>query len=157
MRRFASFCGDAFQAEADTTFGLLLAVYIRVALKTMDALEWNALVAVGLSGWEIRPQVMAASSSTPAARWTPGRKLQAGSEKATIGPTLLSTSCCRCLIMPSAVCRRLRHASFRREYSPTATQTWRCSCKKPPLPFRLHSSAAYEEIMRFIHAITGIT
>lgn len=42
------FRGDAFQAQAAPEDGLLLAVYIRLALRAMGAAHWDARIAVGL-------------------------------------------------------------------------------------------------------------
>lgn len=90
MRRFDSFRGDAFRAEAKTTSGLLLAVYIRVGLKIRDAAEWDARVALGLDGREMT------ASGYGSAFFNTGSALDAMAKIAgwlwkptTLGPTLL--------------------------------------------------------------------
>ena len=48
IQQFEIFRGDAFQAVAEPQSGLLLAVYIRIALRAMDSRHWDARIAVGL-------------------------------------------------------------------------------------------------------------
>ncbi|WP_431221920.1 hypothetical protein ACQ86O_15920 [Serratia sp. L9] len=48
IRHYEIFRGDSFQAVAKPDKGLFLAVYIRIALRALEAPDWDARIAVGL-------------------------------------------------------------------------------------------------------------
>lgn len=48
LQHYEIFRGDSFQLVAKPERGLFLAVYIRVALRALDAPHWDARIAVGL-------------------------------------------------------------------------------------------------------------
>ncbi|EHD20656.1 MULTISPECIES: hypothetical protein [Brenneria] len=54
LHSFEIFRGDSFQAVAKSEQGLLLAVYIRIALKASGIAYWDARVAVGLGSHKAR-------------------------------------------------------------------------------------------------------
>ncbi|MFI8415805.1 hypothetical protein ACQKDS_04820 [Serratia sp. NPDC078593] len=48
IQQFEIFRGDAFQAICQPEHGLILAVYLRTALKAHNAAQWDARIAIGL-------------------------------------------------------------------------------------------------------------
>ena len=81
IQTFEVFRGDAFQAVAEPQSGLLLAVYIRIALKAMDTRHWDARIAVGLgAGGKKRRLWQRFCEFGPGAGW-PDEKLPVSSEK----------------------------------------------------------------------------
>jgi DNA-binding CsgD family transcriptional regulator len=54
IQNFEVFRGDAFQAVTKPTQGLLVAVYIRIALRAMRSERWDARIAVGLGTRQVK-------------------------------------------------------------------------------------------------------
>lgn len=54
MRHYEIFRGDSFQIVAKPDQGLFLAVYIRIALRALEAPDWDARIAVGLGSQQAK-------------------------------------------------------------------------------------------------------
>lgn len=159
VQRFEIFRGDAFQAEAKPTAGLLLAVYIRVALKAMDAAEWDARIAVGLGGRQMP------ATGYGSAFVNSGSALDAMTKNCRLA---LKTDNHRTNAIVSDLLPMLDHViSCLSQAEARIVQARIFAGSNADVALQLQKAAstvsaalkraAYEEIMRFIHAINGIT
>lgn len=159
LQGFEIFRGDAFQAQAGPESGLLLAVYIRIALKAMDAADRDARIAVGLG-----------SRQTDAAGYgsafvNSGGALDAMAKNCRLA---LKTDNDRTNAIVSDLLPMLDHVISRlsqtearivqaRMFAGSSAEVAEKLQKAASTISAALKRAAYEEIMRFIHAINRIT
>jgi DNA-binding CsgD family transcriptional regulator len=159
IQRFEIFRGDAFQAEAKQEDGLLLAVYIRIALKAMDAAAWDARIAVGLGSKQTQP------AGYGSAFVNSGAALDAMTKNCRLA---LKTDNDRTNAIVSDLLPMLDHVIGRLSQAEARIVQARIFAgSNAEVALRLQKAAstvsatlkraAYEEMMRFIHAINGIT
>ncbi|CAI1625054.1 Uncharacterised protein [Serratia marcescens] len=152
------FRGDAFQAQAAPEDGLLLAVYIRLALRAMGAAHWDARIAIGLGSQ--RPDAAGYGS----AFINSGSALDAMAKNCRLA---LKTDNDRTnaivsdlLPMLDHVIGRLSQAEARivqaRMFADSGAAVADQLQKAASTVSAALKRAAYEEIMRFIHAINRI-
>jgi len=159
IQRFEIFRGDAFQAEAKQEDGLLLAVYIRIALKAMDAAAWDARIAVGLGSKQTQ------TAGYGSAFVNSGAALDAMAKNCRLA---LKTDNDRTNAIVSDLLPMLDHVIGRLSQAEARIVQARIFAgSNAEVALRLQKAAstvsatlkraAYEEMMRFIHAINGIT
>ncbi|MCP1104352.1 hypothetical protein M6G53_02940 [Serratia nevei] len=157
LRQVEIFRGDAFQAQAAAEDGLLLAVYIRLALRALDAAHWDARVAVGLGSQR-------ATAGYGSAFINSGSALDAMAKNCRLA---LKTDHDRTnaivsdlLPMLDHVIGRLSQAEARivqaRMFADSGAAVADQLQKAASTVSAALKRAAYEEIMRFIHAINRI-
>ena len=152
------FRGDAFQAQAAPEDGLLLAVYIRLALRATGAAHWDARVAVGLGSQ--RPDAAGYGS----AFINSGSALDAMAKNCRLA---LKTDNDRTNAIVSDLLPMLDHVIGRlsqtearivqaRMFADSGAAVADQLQKAASTVSAALKRAAYEEIMRFIHAINRI-
>jgi len=159
IQQFEIFRGDAFQAVAEPQSGLLLAVYIRIALKAMDAQRWDARIAIGL-GTE-----QAQSASYGSAFVNSGQALDGLMKNCRLAlkndNDQTNTIVSDLLPMLDHVVSRLSQTEARivqaRIFATSNQEVAEKLQKAASTVSATLKRAAYEEIMRFIHAINRIT
>jgi DNA-binding CsgD family transcriptional regulator len=159
IQQFEIFRGDAFQAVAEPQSGLLLAVYIRIALKAMDAQRWDARIAIGL-GTE-----QAQSAGYGSAFVNSGQALDGLMKNCRLAlkndNDRTNTIVSDLLPMLDHVVSRLSQTEARivqaRIFATSNQEVAEKLQKAASTVSATLKRAAYEEIMRFIHAINRIT
>ena len=153
------FRGDAFQAQAARRTGCCWRYIFASRLRAMGAAL--AGMRASPSGWAANgptPRVTAVPLSTPAARWTPWRKIAAWLWKTDNDRTNAIVS--DLLPMLDHVIGRLSQTEARivqmRMFADSGAAVADQLQKPPPRSPPHWKRAAYEEIMRFIHAINRI-
>lgn len=152
------FRGDAFQAQAAPKDGLFLAVYVRLALRAMGAVHWDARIAVGLGSQ--RPDAIGYGSAF----------INSGSALDTMAKNCrlaLKTDNDRTNAIVSDLLPMLDHVISRlsqtearivqaRMFADSGAAVADQLQKAASTVSAALKRAAYEEIMRFIHAINRI-
>jgi DNA-binding CsgD family transcriptional regulator len=159
IEQFEIFRGDAFQAVAEPQSGLLLAVYIRIALKAMDAQRWDARIAVGLGTKQ------AQSAGYGSAFVNSGQALDGLMKNCRLAlkndNDQTNAIVSDLLPMLDHVVSRLSQTEARivqaRIFATSNQEVAEKLQKAASTVSATLKRAAYEEIMRFIHAINRIT
>lgn len=159
IQRFEIFRGDAFQALAAPQSGLLLAVYIRIALKAMDSRQWDARIAVGLgSGQEEATGYGSAFVNSGQALDGLMKNCRLALKNDNDRTNAIVSDL---LPMLDHVVSRLSQTEARivqaRIFAATNQEVAEKLQKAASTVSATLKRAAYEEIMRFIHAINRIT
>lgn len=159
IQRFEIFRGDSFQAVAEPQSGLLLAAYIRVALKAMDAGQWDARIAVGLGDGQAQAAGYASAfvnSGHALDSLEKNCRLALKNDHAETNAIVSDL-----LPMLDHVIGRLSQAEAQivqaRMFAATNLEVAEQLHKAASTVSATLKRAAYEEIMRFIHAINRIT
>ncbi|MGO2368571.1 MULTISPECIES: SatD family protein [Serratia] len=159
IQTFEVFRGDAFQAVAEPQSGLLLAVYIRIALKAMDTRHWDARIAVGLGAGEAK------NAGYGSAFVNSGQALDGLTKNCRLAlkndNDQTNAIVSDLLPMLDHVVSRLSQTEARivraRILATTNQEVAEKLQKAASTVSATLKRAAYEEIMRFIHAINRIT
>jgi DNA-binding CsgD family transcriptional regulator len=159
IEQFEIFRGDAFQAVSEPQSGLLLAVYIRIALKAMDAQRWDARIAVGLGTKQ------AQSAGYGSAFVNSGQVLDGMMKNCRLAlkndNDQTNAIVSDLLPMLDHVVSRLSQTEARivqaRIFATSNQEVAEKLQKAASTVSATLKRAAYEEIMRFIHAINRIT
>ncbi|MGO4742409.1 SatD family protein [Serratia quinivorans] len=159
IQRFEIFRGDAFQALAAPQSGLLLAVYIRIALKAMDSRQWDARIAVGLGSSQEE------ATGYGSAFVNSGQALDGLMKNCRLAlkndNDRTNAIVSDLLPMLDHVVSRLSQTEARivqaRIFAATNQEVAEKLQKAASTVSATLKRAAYEEIMRFIHAINRIT
>ncbi|MDW5498801.1 hypothetical protein R6Y99_03170 [Pseudomonas lundensis] len=159
IQEFEIFRGDAFQAVAEPQSGLLLAVYIRIALKAMDSPDWDARIAVGLGSGQ------AETAGFGSAFVNSGQALDGLTKNCRLAlkndNDQTNAIVSDLLPMLDHVVSRLSQTEARivqaRIFATTNQEVAEKLQKAASTVSATLKRAAYEEIMRFIHAINRIT
>lgn len=159
IERFEIFRGDAFQAVAEPQSGLLLAVYIRIALRAMDSRHWDARIAVGLGSDQGQ------TAGYGSAFVNSGQALDALMKNCRLAlkndNEQTNAIVSDLLPMLDHVISRLSQIEAQvvqaRFFADTSQEVAEKLQKAASTVSATLKRAAYEEMMRFIHAINRIT